>query len=196
MMEIILASASLRREWLLHMLGLEFATVAPDVDETPHEGESAERLAERLAGEKAASVLGDYPEALIIAADTVVDCDGIILGKPRDNADALRMLQLLSGRAHQVITGLVMLYREQQFLYTGKTVVKMPEHDEALLRAYVACGEPAGKSGGYAVQGRGGVLVSAVEGDIYNVIGLPIHALWRGFQALGCSHPFLQAFGG
>ena len=166
-MQIVLASASPRRALLLQMLGFDFTTAEPNVDESPLAGEAAPELVVRLACAKAEAVQPDFPDALLIAADTTVACDGAILGKPQDNAEALAMLRTLSGR----------------------------EHPDALLRAYLASGEAMGKAGAYGIQGRGGVLVSSITGDFYNVMGLPLQALWQGFCELGCSGEFLRALG-
>ena len=151
-MQIVLASASPRRALLLQMLGFDFTTAEPNVDESPLAGEAAPELVVRLACAKAEAVQPDFPDALLIAADTTVACDGAILGKPQ-------------------------------------------EHPDALLRAYLASGEAMGKAGAYGIQGRGGVLVSSITGDFYNVMGLPLQALWQGFCELGCSGEFLRALG-
>ncbi|MDO4643027.1 MAG: Maf family protein [Cardiobacteriaceae bacterium] len=194
-MHIVLASASPRRALLLQMLGLDFTTAEPAVNEAPQPDEAAPDLVIRLACAKAEAVQPDFPDALLIAADTVVACDGAILGKPKDNAEALAMLRTLSGRQHQVFTGLAMRWRQEVFTHVACSSVTMPEHPDALLRAYLASGESVGKAGAYGIQGRGGVLVSAITGDFYNVVGLPLQALWQGFCALGCSSEFLQALG-
>ena len=176
-MQIVLASASPRRALLLQMLGFDFTTAEPNVDESPLAGEAAPELVVRLA------------------CATTVACDGAILGKPQDNAEALAMLRTLSGRQHQVFTGLAMRWRQAQFTYVESSSVTMPEHPDALLRAYLASGEAMGKAGAYGIQGRGGVLVSSITGDFYNVMGLPLQALWQGFCELGCSGEFLRALG-
>lgn len=194
-MHIVLASASPRRALLLQMLGFDFTTARPSVDETPQPGETAPELVLRLACAKAETTMPDFPDALIIAADTVVSCDGTILGKPQDNAAALTMLRTLAGRQHQVFTGLAMRHRHDLFTHVECSSVTMPAHPDAFLRAYLASGEPLGKAGAYGIQGRGGVLVSAITGDFYNVVGLPLQALWQGFCKLGCSGEFLQALG-
>lgn len=195
LMQIVLASASPRRALLLQMLGFDFTTAEPNVDESPLAGEAAPELVVRLACAKAEAVQPDFPDALLIAADTTVACDGAILGKPQDNAEALAMLRTLSGRQHQVFTGLAMRWRQAQFTYVESSSVTMPEHPDALLRAYLASGEAMGKAGAYGIQGRGGVLVSSITGDFYNVMGLPLQALWQGFCELGCSGEFLRALG-
>ena len=194
-MQIVLASASPRRALLLQMLGFDFTTAEPNVDESPLAGEAAPELVVRLACAKAEAVQPDFPDALLIAADTTVACDGAILGKPQDNAEALAMLRTLSGRQHQVFTGLAMRWRQAQFTYVESSSVTMPEHPDALLRAYLASGEAMGKAGAYGIQGRGGVLVSSITGDFYNVMGLPLQALWQGFCELGCRGEFWRALG-
>ena len=155
-MQIVLASASPRRALLLQMLGFDFTTAEPDVDESPLAGEGAADLVRRLAQAKAEAVQPEFPEALLIAADTTVVCDGAILGKPQDGAAALAMLRALSGRQHQVFTGLALRWRQAQFNHVESSSVTMPEHPDALLRAYLASGEAMGKAGAYGIQGRCG----------------------------------------
>jgi septum formation protein len=170
---LILASTSPRRRELIAVLGIPFRVVAPlGVDETPFDGESPRELARRLAAEKAQSVDGDP----VLAADTVVEIDGDILGKPVDADDARRMLQLLSDRTHLVHTGVAVRSGEGvrvEVAVVTTSVRFVPLTPEA-IEWYLATGEPFDKAGAYAIQGAGGVFVEGVEGSVSNVVGLPL----------------------
>jgi septum formation protein len=168
---LVLASTSPRRRELLGLLAVPFRALAPDgVDETPLDGERPEDLVARLAVAKVGSVGGDP----VLAADTVVDLDGEILGKPVDADDARRMLRLLSGRTHHVHTGVAVRSGEGVKVDVVTTAVHfVPLTDEA-IEWYLATGEPYDKAGAYAIQGAGGVLVDEVHGSVSNVIGLPL----------------------
>ena len=196
---LVLASASPRRQELLRNAGIPFTTQAADVDETPFPGESARTCAERLAKEKALKVARDHPHAHVLGADTVVVLDDQILNKPVDVEDAVRMLRLLSGRVHQVITGVclvnpvgapqpsvlakppapapytVFTTDDRQLLLASETTsVTMSEISEAEIREYVATGEPMDKAGAYAIQGRASRWIPHIKGDYSNVVGLPL----------------------
>ena len=147
-MQIVLASASPRRALLLQMLGFDFTTAEPNVDESPLAGEAAPELVVRLACAKAEAVQPDFPDALLIAADTTVACDGAILGKPQDNAEALAMLRTLSGRQHQVFTGLAMRWRQAQFTYVESSSVTMPEHPDFSFTNTTKCKNDEGDRNG------------------------------------------------
>lgn len=173
-MKVLLASSSPRRRQLLSRLGLEFEVVPSRVVERPPEpGEDAGSYALSLAAEKASEVAGRRPGAVVIGADTVVVADGVILGKPEDEADAMRMLRLLAGKWHRVVTGVVV---ECGSRLTGA------ESAEVLMRhtgdderaAYIASGEPMDKAGAYAIQGDGRALVERVRGCRETVVGLPL----------------------
>lgn len=169
---LTLASQSPRRRELLGALGLPLEVRPAHADETPHAGESPAGYARRVAREKARAVAGE----LVLAADTTVAVDGEILGKPRDDADAARMLRLLSGRAHEVISA-VCLRRPAvrlEFDAVTTTRVVVAPLDEQAIAWYVATGEPRDKAGAYAVQGLFGAFVRAVEGSVTGVIGLPL----------------------
>jgi septum formation protein len=170
---LILASTSPRRRELIAVLGIPFRVVAPvGVDETPFDGESPRELARRLAAEKAQSVDGDP----VLAADTVVEIDGEILGKPVDADDARRMLRRLSGRIHLVHTGVAVRSGEGvrvEVAVVTTSVRFVPLTPEA-IEWYLATGEPFDKAGAYAIQGAGGVFVEGVEGSVSNVVGLPL----------------------
>ncbi len=169
---LTLASQSPRRRELLGALGLALEVRPAHADETPHPGEAPEAYARRVAREKARTVEGE----VVLAADTTVAVGGEILGKPRDDADAARMLRLLSGRDHQVISA-VCLRRPAvrlEFEAVSTTTVTVAPLDERTIAWYVATGEPRDKAGAYAVQGRFGAFVRAVAGSVTGVIGLPL----------------------
>jgi septum formation protein len=167
---LVLASGSPRRRELLSQLGLTFSVVAPDIDETPRPGERAVDLVRRLAVEKAAAVDGDP----VLAADTTVEVDGEILGKPLDAEDARRMLRRLSGRSHKVHTGVAVRGGDLLATDVATTIVTFVALTPSVLQWYVDTGEPFDKAGAYAIQGTGGVLVEGIRGSVSNVVGLPL----------------------
>jgi len=182
---LVLASASPRRQELLRNAGISFVVQAADIDESPREGETPRDCAERLAREKALAVAGAYPGDRILGADTVVAIDGKILGKPRDAGDAARMLRLLSGRVHEVITGVCVVeavaggqwvvgVQRQLATASETTLVTMSEWSDDDIRDYIATGEPMDKAGAYAIQGRAGRWIPRIDGDYSNVVGLPV----------------------
>jgi len=179
---LILASGSPRRRELLAQAGFSFSVRAADIDETPRPGEAAAAYVERLAQEKAQAVCafsGDAdPPALVLAADTsVVLADGIILGKPANDADAARMLGLLSGATHSVMTGIAIVSTvvpERIVSAVETTRVTFSQIPPAEISAYIAGGEPRDKAGAYAIQGFAARWIPRIEGDYFNVVGLPI----------------------
>ena len=180
-MELILASASPRRRELLGYFGLPFTVIPAPGPEVPPEEADAGRTAWFLAQQKARQVAQAHPEALVIGADTVVGVEGQVLGKPRDAADARRMLRLLSGREHQVYTGVSLVrygvypaVRSYNDTRMETTRVFFREMTDAEIDAYVATGEPMDKAGAYGYQGRAGIYVERIEGDFFNVVGLPL----------------------
>jgi septum formation protein len=203
---LVLASASPRRQELLRNAGISFAVQPADIDETPRTGETPRDCAERLAREKALAVFQDRSRDCVLGADTIVVVDETILGKPSDADDATRMLRLLSGRTHQVITGVCMvapsasgrtsvagqvgareaahnqeLRTENQELRTASetTLVAMSELSDADIREYIATGEPMDKAGAYAIQGIASRWIPRIEGDYSNVVGLPVALVYR-----------------
>ncbi|MDR1731830.1 MAG: Maf family protein [Synergistaceae bacterium] len=198
--EILLASGSPRRRELLRGMGWNFRVVVPEADETILPEESPAELCVRLSGLKARAVRDmetnmemnmetnkkqSRKNFLVIAADTVVVVDGSILGKPLDDDDALRMLRLLQGRSHEVLTGVSVLWGERSRSGFERTLVTFRPLSEAEMRAYAATGEGRDKAGAYAIQGRGSLLVSSIEGDYFNVVGLPLCRLGRMLEELG-----------
>ena len=174
-MPLTLASGSPRRLTLLEELGLNPTVRPADIDETPRLGESAATYVERLAVEKGAAV-GDTDD-VIISADTIVVLDGELLGKPIDDADAASMLRRLSGRTHEVMTGVAVRRGDEVSSFVETTVVHFAELSDADINWYVGTGEPADKAGAYGMQGRGGAFVKSIEGSYDNVIGLSRHRL-------------------
>lgn len=182
-MKIILASASPRRQELLKYIVPEFEIIPADVDETLPEGTVPEKAAEFLAVKKAKHIAEQYPDCVVIGSDTIVIIDGIILGKPADKSDAERMLKLLSGRTHKVITGVCIAYGEKTDSFSCETKVTFYPLTEEEIRDYIATGEPMDKAGAYGIQGYGSVLTEGIEGDFFNVMGLPVAMLKRRLAA-------------
>ena len=179
-MKIVLASQSPRRRQLLGQMVLEFTTQSPEIDESAVDGRDARDLVDTLAREKARWVARQQtPDTLVIGADTVVVLDGAILGKPRDGAEAQAMLAALSGRDHQVFTGVTLCQGDRILTQAEETLVTFRPLTGQEIRQYVSTGEPMDKAGAYGIQGLGGLLVEGIRGDYHNVMGLPICRLGR-----------------
>ena len=177
-MKLILASGSPRRRELMERMGLQFEVRAADADETLVPGLSAQEQVVRLSRIKAEAVARTLTEeAVIVAADTVVVLDGIILGKPKDQADAKRMLTAFSGRCHHVLTGLTVLGPKGVETHCEETEVHFRPLSEGEIDRYIATGEPMDKAGAYGIQGYAALFVEKLAGDYYNVMGLPVCAL-------------------
>jgi septum formation protein len=174
-MQLVLASASPRRLELLYQLGIVPLVEAAGVDETVHSGEDPLEYVERVARAKCAAVAEGMPNLPVVAADTTVTIGGEILGKPRDDNDAVEMLLTLSGRTHDVLTAVAVAYGNKTESKIERTAVTFAELtiDDALW--YVRTREPMDKAGSYAIQGAGGTFVRSIEGSVDNVIGLPRH---------------------
>jgi septum formation protein len=186
--ELVLASTSQRRHDLLRDAALDFRIEPPGIDEAARAGESPEGQARRLARAKARAVAERCaPSCCILAADTLVVLDELVLGKPRDPEEAAAMLLRLSGRTHRVITGWALLVPELERLESGteESRVRMRRVGREEAVAYAASGEPLDKAGAYAVQGEGGRFVASIEGSRTNVIGLPLEALLPRLDRLG-----------
>jgi len=209
---LVLASASPRRQELLRNAGIDFTAQAAHVRETPLPRESPRDCAKRLALDKALAVWRKRPRDLILGADTIVVLDGAMLGKPRDADDACRMLRLLSGRVHLVITGVCLIEpmrgktkvamdkrskvklksidlkpitNPSKLKVSSKaTRVTMTEISDEEIRAYVATGEPMDKAGAYAIQGMASRWIPRIEGDYSNVVGLPVALVYRMLREL------------
>ena len=178
---LVLASASPRRAEILRAVGWPHEVQPADVDESRREGERPGEYVERLAREKAARVAGTRLFGLVLGADTVVVADGEILGKPRDDEDARRMLRLLGGRWHEVLTGVAFVRAEDSRTEVAhvRTRVRFCRMTEGEINWYVATGEPADKAGAYAVQGQAALFVKGIEGDYWNVVGLPVRLVYE-----------------
>ena len=182
---LVLASASPRRQELLRNAGIAFEVQPAHISEDPLPGELAKDCAERLAREKALAVARQRPHDVVLGADTVVVVEGQLLGKPVDAADAARMLRLLSGRTHQVITGVCLVAGGQWLVASETTSVTMSEISETEIADYVAGGEPMDKAGAYAIQGIASRWIPRIEGDYCNVMGLPVALVFRLLRQAG-----------
>jgi len=180
---LVLASASPRRRQLLDLIGLPFRVVPADVDEAPREGEGPVEYARRAAREKAAEVAHRCPDEPVLGADTVVDVDGRILGKPGSKREAEEMLHFLSGRDHLVHTALALMSDGSNRELFDTATVRFVPLDNATIGWYVETGEPMDKAGAYAIQGLGGLMVASMTGSPHTVVGLPIHRLPELFEA-------------
>jgi septum formation protein len=182
---LVLASASPRRQELLRNAGIPFEVQPADIPEESLPGELANDCAERLACEKALAVARKRPKDIVLGADTVVVVEGQILGKPSDAADAARMLRMLSGRTHQVITGVCLVVGGQSAVASETTLVTMSEISDQEITEYVASSEPLDKAGAYAIQGLASRWIPRIEGDYSNVVGLPVALVWRMLRQAG-----------
>ncbi|MFI5118563.1 MAG: Maf family protein [Terriglobales bacterium] len=182
---LVLASASPRRQELLRNAGIPFEVQPAHVPEDPLPGEGAKECAERLAREKALAIARQRPQDVVLGADTVVVIDNVILGKPADAADAARLLRMLTGREHQVITGVCLVVSGQWSAASETTRVTMSEIAEDEIAAYVAGDEPMDKAGAYAIQGIASRWIPRIDGDYSNVVGLPVALVWRMLRRAG-----------
>ena len=183
-MRLVLASASPRRADLLHAAGLSFEVAAADVDESAEPGETPAAHVERLALLKARRIADSRSDDVVLAADTVVTIDGLILGKPRDRADADAMLRRLSGRMHEVVTGVAVLSGAQFAGGVDRTLVHFTHLAEEDLAWYLDSGEAFDKAGAYGIQGRASRFVDRIEGSYSNVVGLPVSLIVRLLRAV------------
>jgi septum formation protein len=175
---VVLASSSPRRRRFLEELGIPFKVVLPRTDESPEEGESPLHFARRAAAEKAREVARRAGKnAMVVAADTIVVLGRRILGKPRNSADARRMLRALSGRRHEVMTGVCVINGAKRRSFVSRTAVEFKKLTKQEIEFYVASGEPMDKAGAYAIQGLGSFMVRAIRGSYTNVVGLPVAEL-------------------
>lgn len=184
MKTIILASASLRRQELFHLLGYPFSVVEPTVDEPFFDHETPQETAKRLAYDKAKDIFARYPDAIVIGCDTIVAVDGRMLGKPTDALDAKRMLSMLADKSHTVVTGCCLMHRDDTVRFFSEAKVTFDQLSDREIQAYIDSEEPFGKAGGYAIQGEAAKFIKNIEGDYYAVMGLPVHKLYRTLQTL------------
>lgn len=177
-MQLILASASPRRKALLSLFGIPFTVRAADIDETMDPEKPPFDEVARVSRLKALAV-GRGEENIVIAADTIVVCQGKVLGKPHSEAEAASMLRLLSGRDHQVMTGCTILYGDRAETFTEVTSLHFRPLSEKEIQKYVQSGEPMDKAGAYGIQGGAALFCEKLEGDYYNVMGLPVCRLYE-----------------
>ncbi|WP_059171284.1 nucleoside triphosphate pyrophosphatase [Bacillus sp. FJAT-27445] len=190
MPNLILASSSPRRKELLENLRLKFKIYSSDVDESFEPGTSPEEIVMGLAERKAKAVFAGHPDDFVIGSDTIVVCDGAILGKPSGREEAIRMLKLLSGRTHQVFTGVAIISPGNEVRFYERTEVHFWELTDGEIEYYAESGEPYDKAGGYGIQGLGSMLVKRIEGDYFAVMGLPVSRLVRELGESGYPLPF------
>ena len=186
---IILASESPRRRELLTMIGLDYTIMVSHVEEHPPVGAGPQETVETLAVQKASAVSKDHPDDWVIGADTVVYLDGDILGKPHTPENAKRYLTRMQGRMHTVYTGLALMkgaYTDVRCCTTDVTFAPMTERE---IDWYVGTGEPLDKAGAYGVQGPGGIFVQKVDGNFFNVVGMPLPLLYEMFRDNGIAFP-------
>jgi septum formation protein len=185
--KIILASTSQRRAELLTAIGVQFDVMPSHVLERPHSDEAPADYIMRLARAKVVEIARNRDSGLVLGADTIVVIDGRLLGKPTDETDADRMLRMLSGKWHAVMTG-VSLYdagSKREVADYDKTLVRFSQLTDSEIEWYVGTGEPFDKAGGYAIQGRGAMFIDEIAGNYHNVVGLPIPLVYRLAKRLG-----------
>lgn len=176
---IILASGSPRRSEIMESVGWNFEKDVPDIDETEFPGETPEVYVQRLARVKAETVARKHEGEIVLGADTTVVIDNQIIGKPLDREDAKRMLRLLSGRWHDVLTGVAVARNGDSRVGLQRTRVKFVEINDAEIDFLVECGDPLDKAGAYAVQAQAALFIEGIEGDYWNVVGLPVSLVYR-----------------
>lgn len=179
MSKIILASASPRRRELMELAGYDFEVICADIVEVVPENAQPQDVVMSLALQKAQAVAAEHENAVVVGSDTVVALDGKILGKPYSEQEACEMLRSLSGRTHKVFTGVAIVGGGKVKNFFDETDVEFYPLDDGEIRKYVATGEPMDKAGAYGIQGKGAVLVRKINGDFFNVMGLPISKLYR-----------------
>lgn len=177
--KIILASGSPRRAEILGFVGWKFEKHIADVDESIIENETPENYVQRLAREKASAVAANFADKIVLGADTIVLLDGEIIGKPVDLDDARKMLKKLSGKWHEVLTGVALVRNKKIEVNFQRTRVKFAEMSDAEIEFLVKSGEPLDKAGAYAVQAQAALFIEKIEGDYWNVVGLPINLVYR-----------------
>lgn len=182
--ELVLASSSPSRKMLLEQAGVSFEVVVSGVDETVPASLSPAQTVELLAERKGKAVLPLRPDKPIIAADSVVSIDGLILGKPKDDQEAKATLRRLSGRTHQIFTGVCLLANGREEVFHQSTKVTFYPLTEEEIADYVALGESQGRAGAYGIEGIGVVLVQSIEGDYSNIVGLPVAETLRRLRKL------------
>ena len=182
MNKIILASASPRRRELMALITKEFEVIPSGADETVPQGIKALEQAEYLAVLKADDIAEKYPDSIVIGADTCVVAENEVLGKPKDKEDAERMLRLLSGKTHKVVTGCAIVDGKRKISFSNVTDVEFYSLSEREIEEYINTPEPYDKAGGYGIQGKASLFVKAIKGDYFNVVGFPVSQLNRALK--------------
>ena len=188
MKRFIVASASPRRKELLSNVGFTFEVIPSDADESCDESLSPEELVKELGRRKAESVFAENTDAVVLGCDTIVEYSGTVLGKPESRAEAKEMLRMLSGKKHNVHTGVCIMDSEKAVSFTSTVKVEFYELSEELIDSYVATGESDDKAGAYGIQGVGCVLVKGIEGDYFSVVGLPVAETVRRLGEFGINN--------
>lgn len=182
MQKVILASESPRRRELLSSLGINYTTCSSQIEEVFDTSKTLEEALMQVAYDKAAAVAENYPNDVILGADTIVVIDHQVLGKPHSNEEARAMLKKLSGREHRVLTATAILYKGESERHIEETLVTFYELDNEIIDWYIATKESRDKAGAYGIQGKGSILVKKIVGDYYNVVGLPLASTYRYLQ--------------
>lgn len=177
--KIVLASGSPRRSEIMNSVGWPFTKDVPDIDESERDGESPEDYVRRLAREKAQAVAGSHPGEIVLAADTTVVINGRIIGKPTDEAHAREMIEMLSGNWHEVLTGVAVARNGDAEVGMQRTRVKFVSMTDKEIEFLVSEGDPLDKAGAYAVQAQAALFIEAIDGDYWNVVGLPISLVYE-----------------
>jgi septum formation protein len=187
-MHVILASGSPRRRALLDMVGISCEVCIPDIEENTDKTVPSE-IVKDLSLQKALSVAPKYPGQAVLAADTIVEIDGRILGKPKTEDEAFSMLKMLSGRTHSVYTGVALIFPDgSRDSFYSETRVTMFDNSDDLIRDYISTGEPMDKAGSYGIQGTGAYLVEKVDGDYGTIVGLPVSIVFRKLREYTLLH--------
>ncbi len=176
---IVLASQSPRRRELMQMLNMPFSSENPQTEELIDPSLPLTKAVEKIAIDKAHQIFQKHPKAIVIGSDTVVVLDDQIFGKPVNEEDAVRMLRLLSGKTHKVITGVCMVSDHEELVFHSSAKVTFYPLDEAMIKAYVASSSPLDKAGAYGIQDRGALFIKSITGDYYTIMGLPIAEVHR-----------------
>jgi septum formation protein len=177
--KLMLASGSPRRAEILNSVGWEFEKDVPDIDESELPGEPPENYVRRLAASKAELIAERHPQEIVLGADTTVVINGQIVGKPVDAVDARRMIEMLSGNWHEVLTGIAIARERRSWVDLQRTRVKFAQMNDAEIAFLVENGDPLDKAGAYAVQAQAALFIEKIEGDYWNVVGLPVSLVYR-----------------
>jgi len=181
---IILASQSPRRRELMLLLNMPFSSENPQIEELIDLNLPLTQAIEKIAIDKATDVFSRHPQSIVIGSDTVVVCDDLILGKPSDDRDAIKMLKLLSGKTHKVITAVCMMSDTEKVVFHSIANVTFYPLEDALIKSYVATSLPLDKAGAYGIQDKGALFIKSIEGDYYTIMGLPIAEVHRRLKLM------------